>query len=262
MRKRIFLSIRSFLFLSLCLAFYACSPSKPTTPSVIFQSSVIDALSQGVFEGDLTCTELLQQGDFGLGTFNDLDGEMIVLDGQVYQVKSDGSVLKPGPSTQLPFATVTFFRPDQKISLDKELSYAQIKDLLDAALPFKNIFYAIRIDGKFSQVTVRSVPPQWKPYPDLAQAISEQRIFQKNDLAGTIIGFWFPHYAKNINAAGYHFHFIDRTRTFAGHLLDARLISATASIQSVYKLNIALPKTANFDSTDLTQEQHVIIPEK
>ena len=44
---------------------------------VIYQTSLMSALLSGVYEGETTMADLLQHGDFGLGTFNHLDGEMI-----------------------------------------------------------------------------------------------------------------------------------------------------------------------------------------
>ena len=56
----------------------------------VYQTSTMGALLDGVYEGDVTTRELLRHGDFGLGTFNRLDGEMLVLDGVCYQLRGDG----------------------------------------------------------------------------------------------------------------------------------------------------------------------------
>ena len=56
------------------------TPSPPRRQTV-FQCSLMSALLAGVYDGELTVRELLQHGDFGLGTFNSLDGEMIIVDG-------------------------------------------------------------------------------------------------------------------------------------------------------------------------------------
>lgn len=47
----------------------------------LYVYSTLDALMAGVYDGDLTVSELSAKGDFGLATFNHLDGEMIMLDG-------------------------------------------------------------------------------------------------------------------------------------------------------------------------------------
>src|SRR5512137_1292807 len=65
---------------------------------VLYQVSTIDALMQGVFDGVEPVAELKKHGDFGIGTFDALDGEMIVLDGIVYQAKADGHIYTAGDS--------------------------------------------------------------------------------------------------------------------------------------------------------------------
>src|SRR5258708_35637382 len=57
-----------------------------------YQISTSAALVQGVSEGTVSSRKLLANGDFGLGTFERLDGEMVVLDGIIYQVRGDGTV--------------------------------------------------------------------------------------------------------------------------------------------------------------------------
>lgn len=51
--------------------------------------------------------DLLKHGDFGLGTFNELDGELIAFSSQVYQLRADGSARKAQPEQKTPFAVMT-----------------------------------------------------------------------------------------------------------------------------------------------------------
>lgn len=81
------------------------------------QVSTIQALLRGIYDGDTTFKQLKQFGDFGFGTFNGLDGEMIALEGQFYQAQADGSVHLVTDSMKTPYATVHFFKTDQEITL-------------------------------------------------------------------------------------------------------------------------------------------------
>ena len=83
----------------------------------ITQTSTIDALLAGAYDGQITCRQLLSYGDFGIGTFDKLDGEMTVLNGKIYQVKSDGKVYNPAGDTKTPFATVCNFKPDIQFAI-------------------------------------------------------------------------------------------------------------------------------------------------
>ena len=73
----------------------------------------IGALVQGIYERAVSSTFLLNYGDFGIGTFDNLDGEMVVLDGVIYQVRSDGIVNKIVDDIGTPFAVVVKFAADQ-----------------------------------------------------------------------------------------------------------------------------------------------------
>ncbi len=191
-----------------------------TTQNAIFQVSTIDALKHGIFDGDTTFGELAKQGDFGLGTFNGLDGEMIALDGRFFQVKVDGTV-HPVPDTlKTPFAVVVFFKPDRESILGRADSLEALQAHLDSELPEKESLFAIRIDGKFEKLRVRSVAGQTKPYRTLDEVIKEQAVFELADIHGTLVGFRFPRYMRGVNVSGYHFHFISDDRQRGGHVLD------------------------------------------
>ena len=58
----------------------------------MYQISTSTALVEGVNKGAVSSRALLEYGDFGLGTFENLDGEMVIVDGAIYQVRGDGSV--------------------------------------------------------------------------------------------------------------------------------------------------------------------------
>ena len=78
------------LVLCLALGLLASGCAAPRTE--LFQYATINSLLAGVFDGDLTIAKLKRHGDLGIGTFNALDGEMLALDGQFYQIRSDGHV--------------------------------------------------------------------------------------------------------------------------------------------------------------------------
>ena len=80
-----------------------------TPNAVLFQVSTIDALLSGVYDGDVTIGELRKRGNFGLGTFNKLDGEMLAVDGRYYQIKADG-VASGAAVHETPFASVVRFK--------------------------------------------------------------------------------------------------------------------------------------------------------
>ncbi|CEF57235.1 acetolactate decarboxylase [Acetobacter ghanensis] len=79
----------------------------------LYQTSTMAALLDAVYDGETTLDELLQHGNFGLGTFNSLDGEMIVTDGVVRQFRAEGLAAEVPGSLKTPFACVTYFEPEK-----------------------------------------------------------------------------------------------------------------------------------------------------
>lgn len=209
---------------------------------VLFQTSMYSVLSQGDYDGDLTYKELKQHGDFGIGTFDSLDGEMIALTGEFYQIKADGKAYPVEDSMETPFAILTFFEPDETVSSDKVSDYDQLKQYLDSILPARDIFYAVKVEGVFKYVKARSVPAQNKPYPPLDEALKGQTIFEFHDVPGTLVGFWCPSYMEGINVPGYHFHFITSDRKAGGHLLDCQAQSTQTEIDYTSGFYMVLPE--------------------
>jgi acetolactate decarboxylase len=221
---------------------------------ILFQVSTIDALLQGVFDGFYSFEDLKTHGDFGIGTFDSLDGEMVALDGGYYQVKADGVAYPVQGNMTTPFSTVTYFQADQTIAIKNAGNFSQLSSQMDEKLPSINMFYAIRIDGTFPYVKTRSVPRQEKPYPRLANATKNQSVFEFSNVTGSVVGIWAPEFSKGLNVAGYHLHFITADRKAGGHILDLKVDKAEAKVDITPGFSMQLPTTGNFYKVDLTQD--------
>lgn len=215
------------------------------------QVSTLSALLVGIYDGEVTVKQLKKHGDFGLGTFNALDGEMVVLDGHVYQVPSDGHAIEPSVATGVPFAAVTFFDADRKMSLQTGLDYDGLKKFLSSMLPTQNIFYAVRIDGRFKSIKTRSVKCQHKPYRPLKQVVEDQRVFNFHDVEGTVVGFISPAWVRGINVPGFHLHFINKKRDAGGHVLAFQVADAVLKLDFIQDFSVMLPHDATFYKADL-----------
>lgn len=245
--------------LSTMLLLMLLLPTALGADDALFQTSTINALMMGDFYGSMSLKELKSHGDFGLGTLDRLDGELVGLDGEFYQVKSDGNVYPVNDTATTPFAEVAFFKAEDNISLNGTYNLTQIESYLDSKRPTRNIFYAIRIDGIFEYVKTRVPEAQREPYPRLTEALGTQKIFQFNNTTGTVIGFWWPSYAEGINVPGYHLHFITGNRSAGGHLLDIRLRRATVAIDELTELDMALPNDKAFYQADLSEDQQAAV---
>lgn len=252
----IFLILCSSLFLGCTERNAGIDPDVDLQSDVLYQVSTIDALLEGLYDGDVSIKELKENGDIGLGTFNGLDGEMIVIDGDVYQIRSDGIAYLSDDLMQTPFASVTNFETDEAIVIQESINFSEMNNMLEQMLPSKNIMYAIRIDGNFAHVKVRSVPAQERPYPLLADVITtEQVVFEHDDIEGSIVGFWLPYYVEGINVPGPHLHFIDSERTSGGHVLDYVMQNGSVKIDHTTELDLVLAASDEFYSTDLLRDR-------
>lgn len=241
------------LLLALALTFLSAGTTmgEPLQEDVLFQASTLSALMSGLYDRAVGFEELEQHGDLGIGTFDGLDGEMVMLDGQAFKVRSDGKVLPVGKTAGTPFSSVTFFDEDQHSDLRHVDSYEVLRDTLSGLLPNRNLFYAFRIDGRFEYVKTRSVPGQEKPYPPLSEVTKHQPTFEFRNVQGTLVGFWCPDYVKGINVPGFHLHFISDDRTMGGHLLECRMREGTARIDHLNRFMLALPANGAFSEANL-----------
>jgi acetolactate decarboxylase len=241
-----------------CLLVSGCQSSAAPAEDrdALFQYSLLGSLLAGVYDGQMTMLQLSEHGDFGLGTFNTLDGEMVVLNGRVYQVRSDGTAYPAENSQQTPFAAVTFFEVDQTLNLPSPLTCEELKQQIDSVLSSENLPYAVKVTGSFTTMNTRSVPPQQKPYQPLTEVLETQPTFDLQDVVGTMAGFRLPGYMDVINAPGYHFHFINREMTAGGHVLDCLAEQVTVEIDQTGDWEVVLPEDEAFKEVNLSTEEY------
>ena len=215
----------------------------------LFQTSTIVALLDGKYEGDISFAELEANGDFGLGTFDALDGEMLALDGNFYQIRADGSAYPVDGQQMTPFAVVIFFEPALSETLGTT-DLAALCERVDRLADDASVCCGVRVDGYFGYVRTRSVPRQRKPYPPLVEVVKNQPVFELRDVPGSLVGFRFPDYAQGLDVAGYHFHFITADRSAGGHVLECRLAEGEVRLDKEADLRIELPSDVSLPTPD------------
>ena len=211
----------------------------------VYLSAPVSALVEGIYEENTTLAEIRQHGDFGLGTFNDLDGEMIMLEGTTYQCQADGAAAAVKDDVKTPFACVTYFSPDTTETLTGRFDYPAFIDLLNRCIPSNNLFYALRIDGRFEAIRTRSVPRQ-QNYTPLVEATKGQTVKDMRDIEGTLVGFYSPAFVSSIHVPGYHLHFLSADRKIGGHVLECCMLQGTIGVQNVTRMELHLPVTFDF----------------
>lgn len=251
---------RCFLYI-LCLfsflLFPGCSGTAGKCENKIYQTSTINALFEGCYDGSLSCGELKKHGNFGIGTFNRLDGEMLVLDGEIYQIRSDGKAYKVNDNVQTPFAAVVFFEPEKRLKTGKIESFKELQKRIDSCLGSENHFFAFKITGTFDYIKTRSVPAQKKPYPRLVEVAKNQPVFEFENIEGTLIGYKCPEFVKGVNVTGWHLHFIDKGKTRGGHLLEVKGNNLSVVYDKISSFELRLENSSDFSEKNISRDlQH------
>ncbi len=219
----------------------------------LFQVSTSGALVRGVFQGCIQVGDLKIHGDFGLGTYESLDGELMMLGGHCYQASAAGVIREAEDSWLVPFATITRFKADKKLNFASIESFEHLEKMIDAERHSDNIFVGLRIDGVFDRIDLRAACKAL-PGEDLVSATSHQSEFCFESVEGTLVGFWTPTFAKSLNVAGYHLHFISAGRTRGGHVLNLSAGRLSAALHFETDFHLAIPETEDFLRADLRDD--------
>ena len=219
----------------------------------IFQVSTTGALVQGVYQGCTRVGDLKTHGDFGLGTYEDLDGELVMLDGHCFRTTAEGVTREVNDDRLVPFAVITRFKADRKEHLSDIDSLTSLERKMDAFRSSENIFTGIQLDGVFDKLELRAACKA-AAKEDLVTATSHQNEFRLENVEGTLVGFWTPAYARTLNVSGYHLHFISADRKQGGHLLNLNTRELSATFHFETDFHMAIPETRSFLEADLRSD--------
>jgi len=227
----------------------------PIPRDMVYQIGTIRSLLTGVYDGDLRFEELAHYGDFGLGTFDAVNGEMVALDGHFYRIDAEGCAHPVDGGMKTPFAVVTHFRGAEKQEIGTTDRLPALERSISAMFESKNIIYAVRLEGDFSRINARSEHPQPEGHLPLSETIGQvQTMLEFRDIQGVMVGFWFPEHMKAINISGFHFHFLDMAHSVGGHVFDLQLRQASFEVMPIFDFGMHLLHTPLFEQADLNRE--------
>ena len=213
---------------------------------VAVQAGTLAALLEGGYDGDATLAEILRLGDLGLGTVQHLDGELVVLDGAAWAIRSDGRVDALDGSVRTPFAVVCRFRGETSLHCNGPWTLAELRDRIEGVATAEGSdlddeIVAVRASGRFADLRLRSVARQHHPYPPLRDVVAHQTEWQVDSAVGTIVGFRFPDTLAGLEVPGYHVHFLSDDRTAGGHVIDLTMLDGDVQLQRCDDLHVELP---------------------
>lgn len=240
------------LTIALLCALSVASCAGSTAPrDTLYQVSLVNARLANDSGGEVTLDELLRHGNFGLGVFDQLDGEMIVLDGKIYQAEGDGTIERPPLTETTPWAMITRFRTDSQLSIDHRMTIDELEAKIDAGLGNLNIFYALRLETRIPMITIQTVDAETVPSRDVVSVVDGQESWTHEDIKGTLVGLRSPSYVGSMNVTGYHWHFISADREVGGHVVAAELDRGAVDIDHIRTWEVVLPESDEFGTLDL-----------
>lgn len=222
--------------------------------SSLYQYSHFLAVSKGCYDGDLSIEDLKKRGDIGLGTFNALDGELVVVESQFYHC-SYGKVRKAQDHEKLPWAAITTFELTQSFSVKNLRSINELQSLVLEKLPSENYPVALQISAKVNYIELGSVPKQKKPYRPISEIIDDSVLIKTDAMTVDMVGFYAPEWMYPLKSSGLHLHFVDKSRQVGGHVLDLNLITARVTLQKMSSFEIIIPDNMAYQMADLTLHQ-------
>ena len=224
----------------------------------MYQVSTLQALALGYSRAVITVEELLREGDTGLGTFEDVNGEMILMEGHCYRADQDGHVTEVPAGTGVPFAAVARLCGEQQFPLENMPDITSLRTELTRKIEERfglNSMHIVRIDGVFEKVDARSEAPYRSHHITLKEVLGQtQKAFLFENIRGSLVGVYFPDYMDGINMPGWHLHFLSEDRSKGGHVFDVSIREAAARVDKITGIMIDLPKEAAFDTYSLKQD--------
>ena len=220
--------------------------------SKMFQVSTLQSLALGYSRKVITVGELMKHGETGLGTFEDVNGEMIAIDGKCYRAMEDGTVEESSETRGVPFSSVAFMDNCREFELSGNYDMTSLKNELnnrieeDFAL---NSMHVIQIHGTFEKIYARSEAPYRAHHVTLKEMLdTTQKSFEFSNITGSLVGVYYPDYMDGINASGWHLHFVNDERTKGGHVYELKMSHCNVRLSRKNCIEIQLPKDPAFDT--------------
>ena len=224
----------------------------------LFQVSTSAALVEGLYQGAVQVSRLLRHGNFGLGTFVNLAGEMVILEGICYQISPTGAVTTVEGERFIPYAVVTRFATETSKEYQQLASFTDLVAACDRLRTTANLFYAFQIDGNFPFVKTRVMKAVAEGV-GLEAAATAQEEFLFKDIEGTLVGLWSPAFASSFSVPGYHFHFLSKDRQRGGHVLACSTGNISVKSCAMGEMHVSLPETEEFVRADLSKDPNEVL---
>lgn len=244
------------LLLLLILPYTAARAQSPDSTSCLFHVGMANTLLGGLYEGFYPVDLLKSKGNFGIGAPHLLDGELLIIDGRVWQTTSVDSTFEASDELLVPYAAVHDFKPIRSVRLSGTYSRDELYATLDSLLKPHNGMYGVKVSGLFTSITTRAFPAVTdQPAPPLASIMDRQVLFNHANQRGSLVGYRLPPFMVGMNFPGYHFHFISDDKRRGGHMTDFMATNITIEYDRIHRFEVQLPEREDFDLFDFSADR-------
>ena len=197
----------------------ATADEAPTPAGWVSQIGTFDYLVQPDYDGLAPVRDGVRGATIGLGTFDRLDGELVLIGGTTYRVGIDGIPRVVSTSRTTPWVEAVRFTPQASMRVPAGTECSALAPLIDDLAGTTGGMVAARLIGTFDVLTARSVPAQSQPYLPLADVVATQTVFPLTDVSATLVGFRTGPDLMGVGAPGLHLHGLTKARDAGGHIL-------------------------------------------
>lgn len=155
----------------------------------------------------------------GLGTFDQLDGELVIVGGRAYRVGTTGTPVAVSLNRRTPFVQAIGFRADASRRLPTGTSCSDLVAVIDELVGSTRGVVAVRMTGTFTDLVTASTRRQSRPYRPLAAVLARQVQFPLGAVTADLVGFRTGADFDGVAAPGLTLHGLTADRSAGGRVL-------------------------------------------
>ena len=218
--------MRKSLIAALTCAIVAISASPvlaaplPEPRGWVTQVGTLTYLTSPNYTGLAPISTAASRATLGVGTFNHLSGELIMIDGVLYRVSINGRPSVVPATRTSPYIQAIKFRPQMSLRVPAGTACADLLPIIDDAVGTTSGVVALRVEGSFRRLQTRSVEGQHEPYPAFADVVARQTVFTLDGRSATLVGFRSGPDVTGLSATGVHLHGVTSDLQAGGHVLS------------------------------------------
>jgi acetolactate decarboxylase len=198
---------------------------------VVRQVEPVRDLMCGNYDAVTTVADAFTGTHLGLGVAAACDGEIVSVDGNTWRIPVTG-IAEPAPAELgLAFTVAASSGQSVKLAIEQPMTFAGLADLVAEMVQVEHCgVAAVRVDGHFTDVVLRSEARQHEPYPPLSEVLAKEVRFTFAQWSGTLVGFFFAGGDADVVIPALHLHAISADRRSGGHCHEVTVHNGALSV--------------------------------